>query len=399
MYKIYADGQLLHAPHLIHEGCGVISPKLTKELNKAGSLDFVIPPNHMLYNDINKLKTIITVHSDNKEIFRGRVLNDEKDFYKQKKTYVEGELAFLLDARVRPYSFSGPPAELFTKYINWHNPRVEPDKRFIVGNITVKPKDNAVTCENYNYPDTLSEIEEQLLNVCGGYLQTRVVGTTRYIDWLADDTGTKNPQIIEFGINLLDITEHITAENIFTVIIPLGATVEDKEGNSTKYKLTISADNGGKDYIENTKAVSLFGWIEHSEEWSDVENVGILKNLGRDLLEKNIELATTITLKAVDLSLLNVDYETICVGDLVRVISIPHEINREFQCSKIVYDLEKPEQTEYTFGAAVRTLTEQQVSDKKFVSNTINKVSQSGGTIIVQKPTVTIDDNNILIIG
>lgn len=398
MYKIYADGQLLHAPHLLQEGCGVISPKLTKELNKAGSLDFVIPPNHILYDDINKLKTIITVFSDEKELFRGRVLNDEKDFYKQKKTYVEGELAFLLDSSVRPYSFKGTPANLFKQYISNHNARVDSAKRFTVGNITVKPETTSVTCENYNYPDTLSEIEEQLLNVHGGYLQTRVSGSTRYIDWLADDTGTSNSQIIEFGVNLLDITEHITAENVFTIIIPTGATLEDSQGNSTKNKLTITSVNNGKDYIENSSAISLFGRIEHQENWSEVEDASTLKDLGTKLLNKSIELATTINLRAVDLSLLDVNYETIDVGDLVRVISLPHELDRQFQCTKIVYDLENPDQNEYTFGLDIQTLTEQQVSDKKIVKNNISKISSSGGTTIVQIPSVSIE-NDILIVG
>lgn len=397
MYKIYADGQLLHAPHLLQEGCGVISPKLTKELNKAGSLEFVIPPNHILYDDINKLKTIITVFSDEKELFRGRVLNDEKDFYKQKKTYVEGELAFLLDSSVRPYSFTGTPANLFKQYITNHNAKVESAKRFTVGNITVKPETNSVTCENYNYPDTLSEIEEQLLNVYGGYLQTRVSGSTRYIDWLADDTGTSNSQIIEFGVNLLDITEHITAENVFTIIIPTGATLEDKDGNSTKNKLTITSVNNGKDYIENSSAISLFGRIEHQENWSEVENASTLKSLGTKLLNKSIELATTINLRAVDLSLLDVNYETIDVGDLLRVISLPHELDREFQCTKIVYDLENPDQNEYTFGVDIQTLTEQQVTDKKIVKNNISKIS-SGGSTIVQIPTAKVE-NDILIVG
>ena len=85
MYTIYADGEALYSPHLANDGYSVLSPKLTVELNKAGSLTFILPPTNVMYDSIQKLKTIITVIQDNEEIFRGRVLHDEKDFYNRKK--------------------------------------------------------------------------------------------------------------------------------------------------------------------------------------------------------------------------------------------------------------------------------------------------------------------------
>ena len=81
MYEIHADGKTLHNPRLINEGYGVISPKVTVSISKAGTLEFIMPPNNALYDSINKLKTKVTVSQNGEEIFRGRVLNDEKDFY------------------------------------------------------------------------------------------------------------------------------------------------------------------------------------------------------------------------------------------------------------------------------------------------------------------------------
>lgn len=253
MYTIYADGKLLYAPHLSREGCGVFSPKLTVELNKAGSLEFVVPPNNVLYNELPKLKTIITAFQNGDELFRGRILNDEKDFYKQKRTYCEGELAFLLDSKQRPYTFDGDVKDLFRQYIENHNARVEEAKRFMVGNITVEYEHDSVYTENENYSTTLDEINDRLVDNIGGYLKTRGAGNTRYIDWLAD-SGEENTQTIEFGRNLLDISEYISAENIITVLIPIGGTVYDEEGTA-KGKLDITSVNDGKDYIENETAV------------------------------------------------------------------------------------------------------------------------------------------------
>lgn len=373
MYVIYADEKVLYAPHLSREGCGVFNPKLTLELNKAGSLEFLMPPNNVLYNDLAKLKTIITVFQNDDELFRGRILNDEKDFYNQKRTYCEGELAFLLDSKQRPYSFEGSIENLFKQYIANHNSRVEAAKRFTVGNVTVEYDYETVVSENDNYSTTLDEISEKLIDNIGGYIKTRGSGDTRYIDWLAE-SGDENTQTIEFGVNLLDISEYISAEDIFTVFIPLGATTYDDEGNVSG-KLTIANINDGKDYLENETAIALFGRIEETADWSDIEDASELMNLGEEALNNNIELSVTLTVKAVDLHILNVDTERIKLGDWVRVISLPHKLDRQFQCTKIVYDLISPEQNEYTFGLSYTTLTEKQVNGEKTIQSTVAAVN------------------------
>lgn len=396
MYRIYADGNILYAPHLFHEGCGVFSPKLTVELNKAGSLEYTMPPNNILYNDVKKLTSIITVYQDGNELFRGRVLNDEKDFYNQKKVYCEGELAFLLDSIQRPYSVETDAATKFKEYISNHNSRVEDAKKFTVGKITVESTDKYLF-ENDGYSDSLTEINTNIVEPFGGYLVTRGSENTRYIDWLKE-SGEVNSQTIEFGVNLLDITEYITAENIFTVLIPLGKSRTDNKGNDLG-KLTIASVNDNKDYIEDATAISLFGRIERAEDWSNIEDAEELKKLGEELLSKNIELSTTLTVKAVDLYLLDVDAQRLNLGDWIRVISLPHSLDRNFQCTKIVYDLQNPDQTEYVFGVTYTGMTDQQSTNTKtlrasttIVKNASAKANQAM-SIVSLLPTQTEYDD------
>lgn len=367
MYVIYADGAVLYAPHLVQEGCGVLSPKLTVEVNKAGALEYTLPPNNVLYDAVSKLKSIITLNQNGVEKFRGRVLHDEKDFWLQKKTYCEGELAFLLDSKQRPYSFTGTLKDLFIKYITEHNKHVDSDKQFQVGDITVDFAEETVTVENFQYPNTLDEISNQIL-AYGGYLKTRGDGNTRYIDWLGE-SGSTCTQTIEFGVNLLDITEHITAENVYTVLIPLGAT----DGNTEK-KLTIESVNDGKDYLEDTTAIALFGRIEEIIDFSDVKDANELKTRGENTLSNNIELAVTLDLKAVDLRLLGADVEQIEVGCWVRVISLPHGLDKLFQCTKVTYDLVSPDQNEYVFGVNFSSLTDKQIATEKNANSAASTV-------------------------
>lgn len=379
MYKIYADGKLLHAPHLVTDGCGVFSPKLTTELNRADSLEYTMPPNNELYDEVKKLKTIITVYQHDNEIFRGRVLYDEKDFYKQKRTSCEGELNFLLDSMQRPYTFSGTAKDLFKQFIANHNARVDADKQFTVGEITATGASNGVYAENKDYPSTLDEINTQIIDALGGYLKVRGEDGKRYIDWLAE-YGTTNTQTIEFGVNLLDITEYISAENICTVLIPLGASQRDDEGNDLG-RLNISSVNNGKDYLENATAISLFGRIEGSVAWDEIEDAASLKKIGETTLSQNIEMSVTLTVKAVDLHTLNVNVERIRLGDSVRVISVPHGLDKYFQCTKITHDMTNPDQTEYVFGVNYTSLTDMQANREKNINDAVVTVKASTNAI------------------
>lgn len=204
MYTIYADGKALYAPNLANEGYGVLSPKLTVELNKAGSLTFILPPNNVMYDSIQKLKTIITVYQDTEEVFRGRVLHDEKDFYNRKNVYCEGELSFLLDSVQRPYSFTGDIPELFIKFINAHNEQVEKEKQFNVGSITVTDPNSYINRENSNYSNTLDEINAKLLDTHGGYAHC-----------LRHTHGTI---LAEGGVNPKTVMERLGHKNIETTL-------------------------------------------------------------------------------------------------------------------------------------------------------------------------------------
>lgn len=386
MYTVYVDGKQLYVPHLQKEGYGIFNPKITMELNKAGSFTFQLPPNNVMYDSINKLKSIITVMQDGVEIFRGRAIADEKDFYNRKNVTCEGELAFLLDSQQRPYSHKTKLSDLFRNFINVHNAHVDEWKIFKIGEITVDGKTDNIIRENSDYSCTFDEINEKLLNTNGGYLRTRLSDGLRYIDYVKD-YGKVSSQIIEFGVNLLDISEYISAEDVFTVLIPLGAEVESTDTNK---RLDITSVNGGKDYIEDAAAISLFGRIEKVNQWDDVTNADNLLKKAKAYLSENIEMAVTLNVKAIDLHLIDVDVEKIELGDYVRVISIPHNLDKYFLCSRIVLDLVNPDKSEYTFGVTFKTLTEKQMGNAKTMQSTILSV-QSTAQLVKQNSSQVQD--------
>ena len=290
-----------------------------------------------------------------KELFHGRLLNTEKDFYKRQKAVCEGELAYLVDSIQRPYDYAGDVPELFKQYINKHNEQVDEEKKFAIGEITVTDSNNYVHYSSTVYPNTLNEIKEKLINTHGGYLRTRISENKKYIDYVKKP-GKTNSQVIEFGTNLLDITEYITAKNVFTVLIPLGERQKDSSGNETG-RLTIESVNSGKDYIESATGIKLFGRITKTHEWDDVTDANNLLKKGKAYLDDGIAMSVSLKVKAVDLHLIDVNTEIISEGDEVRVVSPPHGIDTYFLCTKIELDLLTPDNSVYEFGVSFSTLT------------------------------------------
>lgn len=133
---------------------------------------------------------------------------------------MNGELSFLLDSIQRPYTFQGSPNDLFKQFIDNHNSQVEEEKQFVIRNVNVPDNNNYINRENSNYSNTWDAVNDKLMDTNGGYLKTGFLEDgKRYIDYVSEYTHV-NSQIIQFGENLLDITQYAKGENIKTAIIP-----------------------------------------------------------------------------------------------------------------------------------------------------------------------------------
>ena len=346
MYTIECDGKVIHSPLFIEDGYITSNPAITEELNKASNLEFVIPSTNPEYDSIQKLKSIVTVKMDGKELFRGRVLESGTDYYNNKTVYCEGELSFLIDTVMRPFDWSGSVSGLFSKIIENHNSQVENEKKFVVGNVTVTDPNDYIVRANESYSTTWECINEKLIGMLGGYIRIRNVEDVRYIDYIADFDSV-NSQVIEFSENLIDITQYINSEEVFTALIPTGA-----DG------ITIKSVNNNLDYIYNESGIELYGWIWKQVAWDDVTVAANLLTKAQQHLATGVGTASTITIKAVDLSLIDVDIEMIKLGDMVRVLSIPHNIDKYMMVSRIVSDLEDPSNSEITLGTIFQASTD-----------------------------------------
>lgn len=382
MFQIYAGESLVYEPG--DSELVLLTPKLTLEMGKAGSLEFTVPAGHPHMDILKRLTSPVAVDLDGERIFRGRVLSGSRTFYNQREIYCEGVLSYLVDSVQKAEKFDGKTHALFQKIIANHNARMPVEKQFTVGNITVADQDihllgqsDDITRYDYsqiainsivdNWNTTYDYIETCLISYCGGYLMVRQENGINYIDWVSDYTNTATQEIV-FGENLLDLTDETTAEDIFTVLIPLG---DDN--------LTIKSVNQNSDEIVDQEKVAKYGRIIKTNVFSNVTNAQTLLENGRRYLENNGDIPTTLTLTAIDLHNVYPDIKAIHLGDRVYIRSDPHELSQYLTCTKIEYDLEKPENTVYTFGREKQTLTKRYREDKRAQSDTYGNTAGGGG--------------------
>lgn len=407
MYIIKADGVVIYNPASDGSATKVLEPRAKFKLNKAGSLEFTMLPGNVMYGRLQRMKSVVTLEQDGKIIFQGRVLDTVTDINRHINVYCEGALGYLMDSAVRPYTYEGGATGLFYQLVAQHNAQVDGFKQFSVGSVTAAGGETLEEYDSDSCANTLNEIRQMLVDPYGGYLRVRYSGGSKYLDYI-DAYGTSSGQTLEYGVNMVAMEDAYELGNIYSVLVPLGAyyTEEDKkeeeeggeeepatvsEGEETegetpeeevdetigedglKKKLkiagvvTIEKVNGGSDYLIDSDMLSKYGRVVKAHRWENVDDPQELMNKGYEMLERNKD-ARSIKLRAVDLHVINASVDTIELGDSVRLVSNPHGLSLTDICSAIDLDIEYPEYTEYTFGIAPDTLTEQNASASRRAS-------------------------------
>lgn len=352
MYRVLCDGLPIYDTR--DEELVLIEPKVTLEVNKAGSFEFKLPPKHPQYDLPVRMRSCIQVFHDDVEIFNGRPTEQKVDFYKRKYIYCEGQLAFLNDSVQRPAEYHDMTVRGYLEtLIAAHNEQVEENKRFTVGIVTVTDSNDSLY-RYTNYNSTMTEIKEDLIDDLGGYLRVRNENGIRYLDYIKEYENT-NTQTIEFGENLLDFTRNFDWTEIATVIIPLGAKLEESPIEALEQRLTIESVNGGNDFIYSADAVKVYGWIVKTVTWDNVTTPEMLIKKARKYLSDYQFDEMVIEAKAVDLHYTDEQIEQFKLGDKIRVVSSPHGLDRYFPLTKMTVSLNNLSSNGITLGGTVKT--------------------------------------------
>lgn len=385
MYQILCDGYVLHDTSI--DDLKVINPKCSLEINKTGSLKFNVSPTHPYYDKIKKHISEITLCQDGRVLFNGRVLNDESDFDNIKVVECEGDLSYFLDTIQRPnsYNLNGNTAikQYLTQIVNVHNSQVDKRKQFTVGNVTVTASSFANIT---NYEDTQTTLNK-LISSYGGMFKVRYENGVKYLDYVIEFAECN--QVIEFGKNLVNLTKYLKGEDIYTAIIPLGASIEsdsDIEQRTTITSLPNQRDGNIQkrdDYVYDVEAVEKWGWIWKKLDLNNVDSPNELLRVSKETLKTVVSDTLSVELTAIDLHLLDVDIDSITVGDKIRCISIPHNINTMLIVKSMSIDIDNPANNTIKLTSPEKpfdidiSLTSKNTDTNK----TVNKFKDSIGTI------------------
>lgn len=352
MYRVYCDGTIIYNPNI--KELAISEAVVTLELNSAGSFSFKLPPTHPAYEMTRKFRSRIEVYSDDELIFAGRPSEIDVDYFKIKKIYCEGELAYLNDSVQRPSENHDITVRGFLEFlVANHNSQVDSSRTFKVGAVTVTDSNDSLY-RYTNYETTLECVKKKLIETLGGYLMVRCKDGERHLDYLKELPNTCS-QTISFGVNLLDYASNIDISEVATRVIPLGATLENSRFTAIDERLTVESVNDGKDYVQSDDAVEMYGIITQVKTWDDVTLASNLKAKGQEYLEsvqwENMKLEVT----AVDLHNLDSDVDMIGIGDQILVVSKPHGLKRYFPVSKLSINLQNPANNKITLGVDVDT--------------------------------------------
>lgn len=217
-----------------------------------------------------------------------------------------------------------------------------------------------------NYGVTWDILQSELVEKYGGYLVLRHAEDhdgkpRRYLDYLQAITD-KNTQTVAFGTNLLDLTNYVKAEDIYTRVIAVGAR--------KKSWLVFSWGETITETANDLAAQKLFGIITKVIFIEGIESTPqSLLDAAEEELAKNLRYLNGMTVKAVDLKDADIDVSRIAIGKQTHIFSAPHGVDTWLLCSKLVEPLDSPDKKEFTFGTEFSSISDLQTLSARKASD------------------------------
>ena len=340
IYTVCIDGVSVHN---LTEGNELIKGSGSMELNAAGSLEIVMPHNHIYYDLPQLMTSEVEVFEDGESIWFGRITDIVIDWQNNKKITAEGGLAYLNDSVLRapwPLTSSNQWTEVsaatfFSDIISAHNNCVPTNRQFTVDHVDTEFVNTTVT-RTVDYQKTFEVIQEQCVNALGGYIfvskehDETLDQDVRKISWYKE-LPWEGTQPAQFALNLLDLNQAFSGTELITAVIPLG---DDGNGN----RVTIDSVNEGQDYI-TSEAAEQYGEITEVVEFNDVGDPSILLQQGQKYLDSKQIDPLTIECSVAELKYLNPEYNAFRLGQKIQVTSTPHVIDKELTISKMDFDI------------------------------------------------------------
>lgn len=378
MYQVYANGVEITNRYDINQT--IHNAKLTLKVNEAGYLVFTIYPDHHYYDQIKPLTTRLMVKKGQDIIFKGRVIAISPIKLDGRKTVeVEGNLAFLNDTFIEPFEYSGSVKGYLNKILTEHNKRVDSSRKLKMGTVTVTDPNDYIVRSSINFLSSWEAINSRLIELLGGYIIVRYTENETIINYFEDSDRKTNQKII-LGQNLLDHESHENALELITALVPLGARLEDEDGQQTEDRLTVEYVNNGSKVIYNPEAVEKYGYIYGVKTWDDITKPRNLLNTARKYLNERVAIGQNMKVSAIDLSSIEQGMDDLSFFTYVTVINPLYEIETDVLITEKTINISNPSENTVSFGSDDASITKNNIQMGDILSNINNTYITSTAT-------------------
>lgn len=346
-----------------------------QKVGLCGEFTFNVPRSNPKYQDLEEFK-IITILKDGKEEWRGYIKNSGENTDKNSmNVYCLEDLAFLKQS-IAPVQQNVDRATKLQSVIASYNAMAGVAgtvKTFEAGYVI--SGGTGLWKADYN-TDMLGALrglagDNQYVRVRRAYDNNNVLH--RYIDFVTlGSYGINNRQKIEFGENLRDFTKELNTSWMVNVLNPYGNEIEGDE----IYEGCTRRISGTT--ITDATSISKYGRIEKNVTF-DTDDTTELQTMAAEYMELNKDPRLTLELTAIDLSQAGYDTDSLNIGDKVKVIAAPCNIDQYVYITELNnFDIQALDKNIITLSSTVpspRTLTEQQAEISKEIEKKIPDVS------------------------
>ena len=247
-----------------------LTATVNSEMGTAGNFEFSVDPESPWYDIWKHMRTLLRVEYDGDTIFYGRVLTIDRDMFRTKTIHCEGAFTFFMDSvfESEKKGYTITVYEYLQKLIEAHNECMNPapEKKIYLGEVPghyssavteiqqIK-NDRQKFAAGTGYKAIKDHLEE-LATDYGGYMRVRYNKTDGklYLDWMkVYFQSSVNTQNMTVYSNIVDLSDTVEINNIFTHVIPVGKNNKYIGGGSSpsgggengKYTITVVSNGHG----------------------------------------------------------------------------------------------------------------------------------------------------------
>lgn len=287
------------------------------------------------------------------------------------------------------------PKDFLQKLIDIHNTQVDSFKKITLGTVNVTNSTDNVYRYTEDDKDTYDTIQDKLVNRLGGEIKIRHENGQLILDYVQRN-GKQSLQGIVLAKNLLSLTRNINIEDFWTVLKPLGASIDRNnpngdytDANTAIPRVTIKDVNNGSMYIKDESMVKEFGIIVKQKTWDDVTDPKNLLLRGQNEVKNHSAFSLQLQVSYVDLAYINPEkFVTLNCGDDVRVTSAIQGIDFNQRISSMTIDLLELSNSSITLAPQSLNITsydvmlqKQALADKNMIEH-IEYANRQNKTVI-----------------